>query len=78
MPNKIYIHRKEKPLEITWSEVEEKNATNIEYIRKKFILGFLGKVSIEVNSFTHSSANDFRAEGANKVISLIKDCIESL
>ena len=49
-----------------------------EYLGKKPILDFLGKVLIEVNSFTHSVANDFRAEGANKVITLIKDYIESL
>lgn len=37
-PDKIYIHTKTNPPEITWSEVEEKNATNEEYIRKDALL----------------------------------------
>lgn len=36
-PDKIYIHRKDNPLEITWSETEEKGCTNTEYIRKDIV-----------------------------------------
>ena len=37
-PDKIYIHTKDNPLEITFSEVEEKDTTNIAYIRKEALL----------------------------------------
>lgn len=38
-PDKIYIHARTEPYpSLTWSEVEEKNATNEEYIRKKVLL----------------------------------------
>ena len=33
-PEKIYVHIKYKPCEITFSEVIEKECSNIEYIRK--------------------------------------------
>ena len=42
-PDKIYIHRKDNPLEITWSEIKEKNATNVEYIRKDAMLEWLNE-----------------------------------
>jgi len=32
-PEKIYVHIKDKPCEITFSEVIEKECSNIEYIR---------------------------------------------
>lgn len=34
MPDRIYIHRKDNTLEITWSETEEKGCMNTEYICK--------------------------------------------
>ena len=57
---------------------ENKKPDDIAYIRKDALLAKLGEVSIAVNSFTHTSANDFRAEGANKVIALVKEYIEQL
>lgn len=37
-PGKIFLHTRTKPLEITWSEVPERNCINEEYVRKDTVL----------------------------------------
>ena len=39
-PDKIYIHLKSNPPEITFSEMKEKDCINTEYIRKETLLGW--------------------------------------
>lgn len=41
IPDKIYIHKKDNPIEITWSEIEEKDCQNVEYIRKDALLEWI-------------------------------------
>lgn len=81
-PDKIYIHPNYEPsggwITTERREYQPDDVWETEYIRKDALLAKLGEMSIAVNSFTHDSANDFRAEGANKVISLVKEYIESL
>lgn len=45
-PEKIYVHIKDKPCEITFSEVIEKGCSNIEYIRTD---AFIKKVESFLN-----------------------------
>ena len=51
---------------------------SIDYIRKDAIINYVGKISMAVNSFSKDFPNTFRAEGANKTISLITEYLENL
>ena len=65
-PDKIYIHKKDNPIEITWSEIEEKDCQNVEYIRKDALLEWLeNKVSL-----SYGVATDALVEVIDKLNSL--------
>ena len=51
-PEKIYVHIKDKPCEITFSEVIEKECSNIEYIRADV---FIEKVCVKLKKLMYDN-----------------------
>lgn len=58
-PEKIYVHIRQKPFEITFSEVVEKGVSNIEYTRTD---AFIEKACEFVETYPHLFMGVLRSE----------------
>lgn len=70
-PNEIYIHLKGNPLEITFSEVEEKDCINTKYIRAdlaELTWEDIKKIELLLFAIECSSARSYRGEDLYKEV----------